>query len=351
MVQEHVDAAQVVGSRVDLLAEVALADVLGAQDLGELEQQRARAAGRVVYLVDGGLVADDDAREQLRDLLRGEELTARLARAAGVHVHEVLVGVAEQVDLCVAHTSEVQVADAGDDLGQAGDALLERGAEFVGGHVHVVEQALEVLLGRATHARPFDRFEDLGNVDVELGVLLGRFGDVLEELGGEDEVALELNQVLADALRLLVGEVGVGEIGVAGSALVLVDVFRQVLGDEAVEQEAQDICLEIPAVHGAADLVGDFPDGFVELGALSLAVRRGCQGQAPLSCRRHARRRNGRTVGIGVTPRADIARPRRRRMGRRRVEGRIRQTLPGESDLAHRRFYRLSIASWNSSIT
>ena len=40
VVQEHVDPAQVVRREVDLLAEVALADLAGAQDLVELQQQR-----------------------------------------------------------------------------------------------------------------------------------------------------------------------------------------------------------------------------------------------------------------------------------------------------------------------
>jgi hypothetical protein len=65
VVQEHVDPAQVVGGQVDLLAEVALADVVVAQDLVELEQKRTRPTGGVVHLVDLGLADHGDPGEQL----------------------------------------------------------------------------------------------------------------------------------------------------------------------------------------------------------------------------------------------------------------------------------------------
>ena len=81
MVQEHVDAAEVECRRIDLLTVEALADTVHTENLCELQQQRARAAGGVVDLVHARLVADDDAREEFGDLLRGEELAAGLAGA------------------------------------------------------------------------------------------------------------------------------------------------------------------------------------------------------------------------------------------------------------------------------
>ena len=278
VVQEHVDAGEVIGRGVDLLAKEALPHVLGAQELRELEQQRARAAGRVVDLVHMVLVANDDTGQKLRDLLRGEELAARLARAARVHRHEVLVSVAEQVYLGVLHAPEVEVADALDDLGEAGVALGEVAAELVARYVDVVEEALEVVLGLGAHAGALDGLEDLLHVDVELGVLVGRLGDVAEELRGQDEVALLARDVLAGHLRHVVGKFRIGERVVArGLALALVDVLGQVLRYEAVEEEAQDVGLEVPAVYRPADLVGDAPDRLVELGALRLPVSHGCQ--------------------------------------------------------------------------
>jgi hypothetical protein len=98
VVQEHVDPAQVVGGEVDFLTEEALAHLVVAQHLDEVEQQRAGAAGRVVDLVDLGLADHGDARQQFGDLLRRVELAAGLAGGGGVHLHQVFVGVAEQVD-------------------------------------------------------------------------------------------------------------------------------------------------------------------------------------------------------------------------------------------------------------
>ena len=127
VVQEHVDAAEVVCGGVLLLTIEALAHVLGTKELGELKQQRARTAGRVVHLVHTRLVAYNNLGEELRNLLRRKELTARLAGVGRVHVHEVLVGVTEQVDLGVAHTAEVEIADSLDNLGEAGVALGQIG--------------------------------------------------------------------------------------------------------------------------------------------------------------------------------------------------------------------------------
>jgi hypothetical protein len=78
VVQEHVDAAQVVGRQVDLLTEEALPHVVLAEHLGELQQQRTRATRRVVDLVDLGLADHRDPGQKLRDLLRREELAPDL---------------------------------------------------------------------------------------------------------------------------------------------------------------------------------------------------------------------------------------------------------------------------------
>ena len=47
IMQEHIDAAQVIGGDVDFLPVVADTDALRPQNLGGLQQQGARAAGRV----------------------------------------------------------------------------------------------------------------------------------------------------------------------------------------------------------------------------------------------------------------------------------------------------------------
>lgn len=65
------------------------------------------------------------------------------------------------------------------------------------------------------------------------------------------------------------------EIRVAGRALLLVQVGRQVLTDEPVAEHPEDIALEIPAVDAAAEVVHDPPDRLVKLRTLSFHARQG----------------------------------------------------------------------------
>ena len=276
VVQEHIDAAEVVGGGVYLLAEEALPDPVDPQYLCELEKQRARAARRVIHLVDARLAADDYAGQKLGDLLRREELSAGLAGVGGVHVHEVLVSVAKEVNVGVCYAAKVEVTDTGDDLCQAVLPLGQAAAQFVGGDVNVVKEALEVLLGGQAHGRALDGLEDLRHMDVKVLVLLRSLCHVLEELGRQDEVALLLCGALARPLCVIVREGRVREVWVSGLVLARVNVLGEVLRDEAAEEEAEDVGLEVPAVHRAAHLVRDSPDCLVELSPLGFPVfRRG----------------------------------------------------------------------------
>ena len=130
-----------------------LPHVVVAEHLGELQQQRARAAGRVVDLVDLGLADHGDPGEQFGDLLRRVELAAGLAGVRGVHAHEVLVGVAEGVDRVVGEAvAEVEVADGVEQLDELLVALGHGRAELGAVDVEVVEEALDVVL--ASRRRP-----------------------------------------------------------------------------------------------------------------------------------------------------------------------------------------------------
>lgn len=76
VVQEHVHPRQVVRGVVDFLPKEAVFDQVLIEVLLGLQQQRARAASRVVDLVDAGLPVHRQLRNQLGDLLRREELAA-----------------------------------------------------------------------------------------------------------------------------------------------------------------------------------------------------------------------------------------------------------------------------------
>ena len=69
-------------------------------------------------------------------------------------------------------------------------------------------------------------------------------------------------------LGILVGQLHIVKVRVASLALLLVEVCGEVLRDEPIEQHAEHVALEVPAVYGAAQIVGDAPDGLVQLGSL-----------------------------------------------------------------------------------
>ncbi len=73
---------------------------------------------------------------------------------------------------------------------------------------------------------------------------------------------------LATELSILVAELGVVEVFLTGLLLKLIDVGREILGDEPVEEHAEHVALEVPAVDAAPQVVGDPPDGLVQLCSL-----------------------------------------------------------------------------------
>ena len=91
---------------------------------------------------------------------------------------------------------------------------------------------------------------------------------VAEELCGEDKVALLLYHHLASLLGLAVGKQGIVKVFKTRIVLQLVDVEADALGDIAVKEGAQYITLEGPAIHGSAQVVGNAPNGGVQLLAL-----------------------------------------------------------------------------------
>ena len=70
VVEEHIDAAEVVGGDVQLLSEESLFHIVGTEYLGEFKQQGAGAASRVVNLVYPLAVVADYTGKQFADLLR-----------------------------------------------------------------------------------------------------------------------------------------------------------------------------------------------------------------------------------------------------------------------------------------
>ena len=149
VMHKHIDAAQVVGGDVDLLPEKADPHAIGPQHLHRFQQQRPRPAGGVVHLVHLGLAHGAQPGQQFRHIGGGKELPAGLARVAGVHRHQVFVGVAESVDVVVAHIAQLHVVHAVQQLDQLFVALGHRGAQLVAVDIEVVKQPRHAAFGCA----------------------------------------------------------------------------------------------------------------------------------------------------------------------------------------------------------
>ena len=234
VVQDHVHAGQARGGHVLLLPFER--DVL-ARLGGHLQEQRARAAGRVVG--GGGRLRvvrrdADHPGDDAADLGGGVELPLALATLGGEVPHQVLVGVAEDVVVVGAVLREVELGllEDADQVGQAIDHRLAF-AELV----RVVE------VGKVAAGEPRvgvdQRLDDLG-VDLVADVALALEGDHVLEA-----------RALRDRDRR--GEVA--------AVAVLV-------GDVLDEQHEQDVVLVLAGIHAAAQLIAGGPERGVEVGFL-----------------------------------------------------------------------------------
>ena len=98
--QEHIDTTQVVGRDIDFLPIKAVSDGILTENLFRFQQQRTRAAGGIVNLVDFGLArpcrAGSAARKHRPEC---KELAAGLACPGCVHGHQIFIGIAKGINI------------------------------------------------------------------------------------------------------------------------------------------------------------------------------------------------------------------------------------------------------------
>ena len=112
VVQEHVHPGQVVSGVVKLLTKKTVFNNVGVKVFFGLQQQRARATGRVINLVDAGLLVHGELCNQFGHVLRGKELAARFTGIGGVVGDEKLVGIAKQVNVAAVKITKVEPSHA-----------------------------------------------------------------------------------------------------------------------------------------------------------------------------------------------------------------------------------------------
>ena len=262
---------------VDFLPVKTVFDDVRVKMLFGLQQQRARAAGGVVNLVDAGLAVHGELGNQLGDMLWGEELAARFARVGRVVGNEEFVGIAKEVDvtgvkIAPMKITKIQLGHTFEHSGEAGVLVFDGIAKAVAGGVEIGKQSFDVLLRRVAIRGGFYGCKDGSQVGIQtlVGVGLGR--DLGEELAGVDEVALGLDGVVFNVRC----DDAVGQLGIVDAVIIAFDVGRKVFTDEAVKQAAEHVLLKVPAIDGAAHIVRDLPDAALQFGALLNAAHSRC---------------------------------------------------------------------------
>lgn len=276
-VQEHVHPREVVGGDIVFLPVEFADDSVVAQDMpAYVEEEGAGAAGEVEHAVEvfarasfGGLAIEgDDAGEDVGDALRGIKLARFFAGTGGELIEEVFVGVAEGIG--VGGQVGQFVGDAGDDGAEFGVALGVGFAEFVGVEVDFGKQAGE----GAGEGVVLDVFE-AGGEGFEQIIVLGarQVGDVGPEVLGFDDVVDSTAHLVFEELdvarilriphfeRRAAAVFRLGGIGIFVAQNPF-DIGFVVVREIAQKEERQHVVAEVVGVHGAAQVVGDAPQGF-----------------------------------------------------------------------------------------
>lgn len=113
------------------------------------------------------------------------------------------------------------------------------------------------------HCRSLDGSKGSGEVGVEVGIGGGMLHDVSKELRGADEIALGVDDFF-DGFWVDCCFVHVEIVGRA----IGIDILHEVFADEAIEEGAENVLLEVPSIYGSSHVVGDAPDGSMEFVAL-----------------------------------------------------------------------------------
>lgn len=100
----------------------------------------------------------------------------------------------------------------------------------------------------------------------------GASAHIGKQFGRQDVEALFRHRLGTAGFGIGIAQACVVEIRRTGLALLFVEVAGQVFRNEAVEQHAEHVGLEIPSIDAAAQIVGDAPDGLVQFRAFVFFV-------------------------------------------------------------------------------
>ena len=270
VVQEHINAAQVVRCDVDFLSKEAIAHGIPSQHLFCLQQQRARAAGRVIDLVDFLLAYRTQPGQQLRNIGRRKELAAGLARIAGVHGHQVFIGIAKGINVMLFHIAKVHICHAVQQFHELFIALSNGRTQLVAVHIVIIKQSCKLPLGGTTLCGFFNMSEHRFQRFIEVFIADCFCPHIAEQLTGQDEEPFFLHQPFPCLLCLCIRHIFIAEIRVACINFALIDIAGNVLRNITVEHRTENVALEIPSVHCAAQVIRNRPNCTVQFFAFLL---------------------------------------------------------------------------------
>ena len=270
VVQKHIDAAQVVRCDVDFLPKEAVAHGIPSQHLFCLQQQRTRAAGRIIDLVDFLLAYGTQPGQQLRNISRRKELATGLACIAGVHGHQVFIGIAKGINVMLFHIAKVHICHAVQQFHELLIALGNGRPQLVAVHIVIIKQPCKLPLGGAALCGFLNVPEDCFQRFVEVFIVGCFCTHIAEQLTWQDEEPFFLYQPFPCLLCLCIRHIFIAEIRVACINFALIDIAGNVLRNITVEHRTENVALEIPSVHCAAQIIRNRPDCTVQLFAFLL---------------------------------------------------------------------------------
>ena len=109
-VEEHIHTRQVVGGQVDLLSQEAIPNDMLTEESSGLQEERTRATRGVIDLINRLLTMDSKLSDQLRHLLRGEELPARLPCISSIVRDQKLISIPKEIDLTIFKGPKVKLS-------------------------------------------------------------------------------------------------------------------------------------------------------------------------------------------------------------------------------------------------
>ena len=264
VVQEHIDAAQVVRCDVDFLSKETIAHGIPSQHLFCLQQQRTGTTGRVIYLVDFLLAYGTQPGQQLRNIGRRKELAAGLARIAGVHGHQVFIGIAKGINVMLFHIAKVHICHAVQQFHELLIALGNGRTQLIAVDIVIIKQPCKLSLRGAALCGFLNVSEHCFQSFIEVFIVGCFCPHIAEQLTGQDEEPFFLYQSFPCLLCLCIRHIFIAEIRVACINFALIDVAGNVLRNITVEHRTENVALEIPSVHCAAQIIRYRPDCTVQ---------------------------------------------------------------------------------------